>query len=231
MTEDQHTRKIRSFVRREGRLTDGQKQALQQHWPEYGLEIAQGRFDAPRIFKRKAAVTLEIGFGNGDSLYAQAAQHPEQDYVGIEVYKTGVARLLRALEEAGLNNTRAYCDDAVEVIDQCLPDACIDTVQLYFPDPWHKKRHHKRRIVQPEFADKIARILKPGGRWLLATDWQNYAEQMLEVLTAHPAFENQSADQDYIPRPAERPLTRFEQRGIRRGHGVWDLCFLKKSDI
>ena len=136
--------------------------------------------------------------------------------------------MLRAAEEAELSNVRAYCDDAVEVIDHCIPDACIDTVQLYFPDPWHKKRHFKRRIVQADFADKIARILKPGGRWLLATDWENYAEQMLEVLNAHAAFQNSSADNSFTPRPIERPHTRFEARGIKRGHGVWDLCFIKK---
>ncbi len=209
-------------------MTEGQKQALDQLWPHYGLNIRDGRLDPPGAFGREAPLTLEIGFGNGASLFSQAAKNPEQDYLGVEVYRTGVARLLRSAHEAGLSNLRVYCDDAVEVINQCLPDASVDTVQLYFPDPWHKKRHHKRRIVQPEFADKIARILKPGGRWLLATDWENYAEHMLDVLNTHPAFENLSADNTYVPRPEERPRTRFEERGIQRGHGVWDLAYRKK---
>lgn len=228
MTDNLSQRKIRSFVRREGRLTDGQKQALQSHWPKYGLNREDGPFNAADIFLRQAPVTLEIGFGNGDSLFTQASHNPEQDYIGIEVYKTGVARLFRAADVSGLTNIRAYCDDAVEVLDHCIPDSSIDTVQLYFPDPWHKKRHHKRRIVNSAFADKIARILKPGGRWLLATDWENYAEQMLEVLNNHAAFSNLSPDNNFMPRPEERPKTRFEERGIRRGHGVWDLTFIKK---
>ncbi len=228
MTEEIQQRKIRSFVRREGRMTDGQKQALDELWPVYGLNREDGVLDLNTSFPSSQPVTLEIGFGNGDSLYTQAASSPDQNYLGIEVYRTGVARLLRSSAASGLGNIRCYCDDAVEVIDQCIPEACIDTVQLYFPDPWHKKRHHKRRIVRAAFADRIARILKPGGRWLLATDWQNYAEQMLEVLNNHPAFENLSTDKTYMPRPDERPHTRFEERGIKRGHGVWDLAFSKK---
>ena len=181
------------------------------------------------VFGRCALRALEIGFGNGQTLFRLAQAHPEIDFIGIEVYKTGVARLLREADAAGLTNLRVYCDDAVEVIDQCLPDVCLDTVQLYFPDPWHKKRHHKRRLVQSAFADKIARILKPGGRWLLATDWQNYAEHMLDVLNPHTAFENLSASNDYMPRPDKREETRFERRGIDRGHGVWDMAFARRT--
>ncbi len=206
-------------------MTDGQKLAVEQFWPKYGLNREDGAFNSQLSFDSVAPITLEIGFGNGASLFTQAEAHPDQNYLGIEVYKTGVARLLKAADEAGLQNVRVYCDDAVEVIDHCLPDGVIDTVQLYFPDPWHKKRHHKRRIVQSSFADKIARILKPGGRWLLATDWQNYAEHMLATLNLHESFENLADDNSYIPRPEERPSTRFEQRGIKRGHGVWDLAF------
>ena len=221
-------RRIRSFVRREGRLTDGQQRALDEHWPIYGLDRENGQLDLGKCFERKAPCTLEIGFGNGQTLFDQAKANPDIDFIGIEVYKTGCARLLRDAADAGLSNLKVYCDDAVEVITQCLPDACIDTVQLYFPDPWHKKRHHKRRLVQTEFANKIAGILKPGGRWLLATDWQNYAEHMLEVLNPHPAFENLSRSGDYVPRPPERAETRFERRGLDRGHGVWDLAFAKR---
>lgn len=225
----EYHRRIRSFVRREGRLTDGQQRALDRHWPVYGLEREAGRIDPGKVFDRIAPRTLEIGFGNGQTLFRQAQSNPDIDFIGIEVYKTGVARLLRDAADAGLTNLRVYCDDAVEVIDQCLPDTCIDTVQLYFPDPWHKKRHHKRRLVQTVFADRMARVLKPGGRWLLATDWENYAEHMLEVLNPHPAFQNLSQTGDYVPRPAEREETRFERRGLERGHGVWDLAFLRRS--
>lgn len=228
-TEKTGRRPVRSFVRREGRLTDGQKEALDSHWPRYGLELAAGKLDLDAVFGRQAPRTLEIGFGNGQTLFRLAEANPEIDFIGIEVYKTGVARLLRDADAAGLTNLRVFCEDAVEVIDQCLGDACLDTAQLYFPDPWHKKRHHKRRLVQTGFADKIARILKPGGRWLLATDWQNYAEHMLEVLNPHPAFENLAPSGDYVPRPAEREETRFERRGIDRGHGVWDMAFRKHS--
>ncbi len=218
-------RPVRSFVRREGRLTDGQRQALEAHWPIYGLDRSAGILDLDSIFGRAEARTLEIGFGNGQTLFRLAQNNPDIGFIGIEVYKTGVARLLREASANGLGNLKVYCDDAVEVIDQCLPDACLDTVQLYFPDPWHKKRHHKRRLVQPEFADRIARVLKPGGQWLLATDWQNYAEHMLDVLNPHSAFENMAPSGDYVPRPAQRDETRFERRGLDRGHGVWDLAF------
>lgn len=221
-------RRIRSFVRREGRLTDSQQRALEAHWPRYGLNLADEPVDLDASFGRNAPRTLEIGFGNGMTLFRQAQANPDIDFIGVEVYKTGVARLLREADAAGLANLRVYCDDAVEVIDQCLPDACLNTVQLYFPDPWHKKRHHKRRLVQTAFADKVARLLKPGGRWLLATDWENYAEHMVEVLNPHPAFENLAEDGNFVPRPAEREETRFERRGLDRGHGVWDLAYSKK---
>ena len=230
MTEqDKPQRRIRSFVRREGRLTDSQKQALEQHWQQYGLNLGDGQVEPASVFGREAHVTLEIGFGNGASLFTQAQKNPGQDYIGVEVYKTGVARLFRSTSDAGLTNVRAYCEDAIEVIDQCLPDASFDCVQLYFPDPWHKKRHHKRRIVQTAFADKIARIVKPGGIWFLATDWENYAEHMVEVLNPHPLFSNLSESGDFIPRPDERPQTRFEDRGIKRGHGVWDMAYRRND--
>jgi tRNA (guanine-N7-)-methyltransferase len=187
------SRRIRSFVRREGRMTPSQKLALAQLWPRYGLAADGGPFDWRQVFGREAPRVLEIGFGNGDSVLAQALAQPEQDYLGIEVHRPGVGRLLAQLAAHSVTNVRIFCADAVEVLERGIPPHSLDCVELYFPDPWPKKRHHKRRIVQPEFADRIARALKPGGRWLLATDWAPYAEHMRAVLNAHPDFANLAA--------------------------------------
>jgi tRNA (guanine-N7-)-methyltransferase len=222
------SRRIRSFVRREGRMTPSQKQALEKFWPRYGLETGHGRFDWRQLFGREAPRVLEIGFGNGDSVLAQALAHPEQDYLGIEVHRPGVGRLLARLAAQDIANVRVCCADAVEVLDRCIPPGSLDCVELYFPDPWPKKRHHKRRIVQPEFANRVAQTLKPGGRWLLATDWAPYAEHMRAVLNAHPDFANLAADGDFMPRPPERLLTKFEQRGITLGHEVFDLAYRRR---
>jgi len=181
-------RTIRSYVLRQGRLTPGQKLALEQLWPVYGIDYANAPLDLPAIFGRSAPVTLEIGFGDGDSLLQQAIQHPERDFLGIEVHRPGVGRLLSRCHEAGLSNLRVFNHDAVEVLKHQIPDQCLDCVQLFFPDPWHKKRHHKRRIVQPGFAALIRRKLRPGGVFHLATDWQNYAEHMLEIMESSPGF-------------------------------------------
>lgn len=221
-----HRRGIKSFVARAGRMTGAQERAWQELWPRYGVDDQGGLLDLRALFGREAPCTLEIGFGNGESLLALAAAQPERDFLGIEVHRPGVGHLMLRAEALGLTNLRIACRDAVEVLDQQLGDAVLDAVLLYFPDPWPKKRHHKRRIVQPAFVDLVARKLKPGGRFRLATDWQNYAEQMLEVAGACRALENEF-DAGYAPRPDSRPLTRFENRGQRLGHGVWDLSFRK----
>jgi tRNA (guanine-N7-)-methyltransferase len=222
-------RTIRSYVRREGRITQSQQRALADLWPRYGIDNADTPLDLDALFGRAAPTVLEIGFGNGASLAQMAAAHPELDYLGIEVHRPGVGALLLLLEQHELSNVRVICADAVEVLKQRLPDASLDRVQLFFPDPWHKKRHHKRRILQPEFVTLVGRKLKPGGVFHLATDWEDYARQMLAVLSAAPGFGNLGGAEGYAPRPASRPLTRFEARGQRLGHGVWDLLFRKTA--
>jgi tRNA (guanine-N7-)-methyltransferase len=217
-------RKIRSFVRREGRLTRGQQHALQELWPRFGLE-ASTRLDLDRIFGRSAPRTLEIGFGNGDTLLTMAASEPETDFIGIEVHRPGVGRLLHELESRALDNVRVLREDAVQVLENCLPDNSLDRLLLFFPDPWHKKRHHKRRIVQADFLELLARKIKPGGLLHMATDWENYAQQMLDVTGKSTAFRNCAAAGNFATRPGYRPTTKFELRGLRLGHGVWDILF------
>jgi tRNA (guanine-N7-)-methyltransferase len=218
--------RIRSFIRRQGRLTPGQEVALDQHWPQYGLE-PELDYDFSQVFSRQAPLIVEIGFGNGDSLAKMAAANPDHDYIGIEVHKPGVGHLLILLTEQGLTNVRVYCHDAIEILEQKIPDHSLAGLHLFFPDPWHKKKHHKRRIVRPSFVDLLNKKLQVGGYFHAATDWQNYAESMLEVLSASEGLKNTSLTQDYCERPDYRPLTKFEQRGLRLGHGVWDLIFRK----
>ena len=218
--------RIRSFIRRQGRLTPGQEVALDQHWPQYGLE-PELDYDFSQVFGRQAPLIVEIGFGNGDSLAKMAAANPDHDYIGIEVHKPGVGHLLILLHEQGLTNVRVYCHDAIEILEQKLPDHSLAGLHLFFPDPWHKKKHHKRRIVRPSFVELLNKKLKVGGYFHAATDWQNYAEWMLDVLGAQQGLSNTSPTQDYCPCPDYRPLTKFEQRGIRLGHGVWDIVFKK----
>lgn len=219
-------RKIRSFVMRTGRMTEGQKLALDSGWPAYGLELEQGRLNLAEIFGRQAPVVFEIGFGNGDSLAEMAAARPDADFIGVEVHTPGVGRLLHHIQQQGLTNLRVFREDAVEILHRCIPDHSLDCVQLFFPDPWHKKRHHKRRIVQPAFAQLVHSKLVQGGTFHMATDWQNYAEHMLEVMEAAPGFENTAGAGRYqSAKPAHRPETKFEQRGKRLGHGVWDLIY------
>ncbi len=224
MTADRH-RRIRSFVRREGRLTPGQQKALDELWPRYGVEQSEQPLDLEMLFGRTAPTICEIGFGDGESLATMANQHPENNYLGIEVHRPGVGRLLRRVEELGLSNVRVMCADAVEVLTAQLPDDALEALLLFFPDPWHKKRHHKRRQVQPEWAQLVRRKLRIGGHLHMATDWEDYAHHMLEVLGAADGFRNTSDAGDFVPRPDYRPLTKFEQRGHRLGHGVWDLIF------
>ena len=220
-------RKIRSFVRREGRLTRGQQRGLEILWPEYGIAHDTGLLDLDEIFGRSAPRVLEIGFGNGASLAETAAAHPELDFLGIEVHRPGVGNLLQVIEREGLTNIRVMQEDAVEILKTQIPRASLDKVQLFFPDPWHKKKHHKRRIVQADFVSMLKDRLKEGGVFHMATDWQHYAEHMLAVMSNADGFINTSATGDYVPRPESRPLTKFEQRGHRLGHGVWDLMFKK----
>ena len=220
-------RRIRSFVRREGRLTKGQQRALVELFPRYGITLQQGIIDFDALFGRRGARILEIGFGNGASLAEMATEHPENDYLGIEVHRPGVGNLLLQIEKQSLNNIRVSNDDAIEVLEQQIPDESLDDVYLFFPDPWHKKKHHKRRIVQPAFVNLIQRKLKPGGIFHMATDWENYAEHMMAAMSTAAGFKNIAGEGQYTARPAYRPLTKFEQRGHRLGHGVWDLVFRK----
>ena len=229
-TEDgKFMRRIRSFVRREGRLTRGQDRALQELWPVMGVEFRDEMLDLGKLFGREAPVVLEIGFGMGKSLVEMAAAAPEKNFIGIEVHRPGVGACLTSAQEAGITNLRLFCHDAVEVLGQMIPDQSIDTLQLFFPDPWHKLRHHKRRIVQPAFVQMLRPKLKIGGVFHMATDWENYAEYMVEVMSVAEGFANTVTDGVYAPRPDSRPLTKFEQRGHRLGHGVWDLLFARKS--
>lgn len=218
-------RRIRSFVRRQGRLTKGQQQALDELWPIKGVEYQSAALDFTTLFSRSAPVVLEIGFGMGASLVNMAQQNPHQDFIGIEVHAPGVGACLASAQEAGVENLRVMCHDAVEVLEKMIPDNSLRMVQLFFPDPWHKARHNKRRIVQIPFAELVLRKLKLGGVFHMATDWESYAEHMLEVMQSIPGYTNLSAEGHYVPRPESRPLTKFEQRGQRLGHGVWDLMF------
>lgn len=220
---------IRSYVIRAGRITAGQKAAFERWWPHYGLSLFGGPLDLEEAFGRNAPLVLEIGFGMGDSLLQMARQEPDKNFLGIEVHPPGVGRLINAAGTEGLENLRVYMADAMDVLEDCIPDASVARMQLYFPDPWHKKKHHKRRIVQPEFVQRLRAKITPGGAFHLATDWQNYAEAMLDVMNQAPGFANLSETGDYVPRPAYRPITKFEQRGERLGHGVWDLLFERNA--
>ena len=222
------TRRIRSFVVRAGRMTEAQRLALERCWPRYGLDFAAEPLDLDHCFGRSAPRVLEIGFGNGETLAALATAHPERDYLGIEVHRPGAGHLLRLAEERGLTNLRVICHDAVEVIEQRIAPASLDEVLILFADPWHKKRHHKRRLVQAPFVALLASRMRPGATLRLATDWEPYAQQMLEVLNDSADFVNASPDRGFVPRPAWRTATRFERRGERLGHGVRDLTFRRR---
>ncbi|MBU2971854.1 tRNA (guanosine(46)-N7)-methyltransferase TrmB [Pseudoalteromonas sp. C2R02] len=222
-----YIRTIRSFVKREGRLTNGQANALEKSWPTMGLMHEDGSLDFKATFGNDNDVVLEIGFGMGKSLVEMAANAPQTNFIGIEVHRPGVGACLLDADVAQVTNLRVYEHDAIEVLADCIADNSLSRVQLFFPDPWHKKRHHKRRIVQAEFVENLRKKLKIGGVFHMATDWENYAEHMLEVMNLSDKFKNQSQNNDYMPRPDFRPLTKFEKRGHRLGHGVWDLMFEK----
>ncbi|CZF78861.1 tRNA (guanosine(46)-N7)-methyltransferase TrmB [Grimontia marina] len=220
-------RKIRSFVRREGRLTKGQEQAMNDCWPTMGIDFEEKQLNWTEVFGNDNPVVLEIGFGMGASLVEMAKNAQEKNFIGIEVHSPGVGACLMAARDAGITNLRVMCHDAVEVFEHMLPVASLETVQLFFPDPWHKARHHKRRIVQPAFVQMLRDKLKIGGIFHMATDWENYAEHMVEVMDVAPGYKNTAVDGPYIPRPEERPLTKFEARGHRLGHGVWDMKYAR----
>ena len=219
-------RHIKSFVLRQGHLTPSQKRAMDEGMPRWGIEYRPAPLDLELAFGRQAPKILEIGFGMGTATAEIAAHHPQQDYLGVEVHSPGVGNLLKLIAERELSNLRLIRHDAVEVIDHMLADASLDGIHIFFPDPWHKKRHNKRRLIQAPLVAKLVKKLKPGGYLHAATDWEGYAIQILEVFSANPALAN-SAD-GYAPRPDYRPLTKFEQRGIRLGHGVWDIIFRRR---
>ena len=220
-------RAIKSFVLRQGRVTKAQEEALTNLWPVFGIEPNDMPLDFPTLFGRVAPVTLEIGFGNGDSFAQMAAAAPERDFIGIEVHTPGVGHLLKLIGDWGLQNVRVMNTDAVEILQQRIPVHSLDRVQLFFPDPWHKKKHHKRRIVQLPFVSLLASRLQTGGVFHMATDWENYAEYMADVMQTSPDFVNLAPQPPYSPRPDTRPLTKFENRGLKLGHGVWDLLYQK----
>ena len=221
--EDPKQRPIRSFVLRQGHLTEAQERAYNALMPRWGIAYRAEPLDLEAAFGRSAPKILEVGFGMGGATADIARARPESDFLGVEVHTPGVGNLLKLIDEQQLGNLRLIRHDAVEVIDHMLTPGCLDGFHLYFPDPWHKKRHNKRRLVQPAFVEKIVSRLKPGGYIHMATDWEDYALQMLDVLSANASLRN-TAD-GFAPRPDYRPLTKFEQRGILLGHGVWDLIF------
>lgn len=222
-------RAVRSFVIRGGRITVAQERALQELWPQLGVEFSDAPLSLPALFGNHAPCTVEIGFGNGDHLLARAEREPQRNFLGIEVHPPGVGRLLLHVQRLSLRNVRISRHDAVEVLRHQLEPASVDEFQILFPDPWHKKRHHKRRLIEPQFVALLASRLRPGGRLALATDWEPYAEQMLEVLGACPLLRNTVAEGGYAPRPESRVPTRFERRGVGRGHVVRDLLWERRS--
>ncbi|MFA5370790.1 MAG: tRNA (guanosine(46)-N7)-methyltransferase TrmB [Sideroxydans sp.] len=222
-------RHIRSFVLRQGRTSPGQQRAIAELMPSFGIAYAAQPLDLDAVFNRSAPKILEIGFGMGDSTATIAQSHPEIDYLTLEVHTPGVGNLLKLIESQQLNNIRVMQHDAVEVLRDMIADNTLDGAHIFFPDPWHKARHNKRRLIQAPFIAGLVQKLKPGGYLHVATDWQDYAEQVLAVLGAEPLLENTATD--YAPRPAYRPLTKFEQRGLRLGHGVWDLVFRRKENL
>lgn len=229
ITSPNPLRKIRSFVRRAGRTRLSQQRALKTLAPLFKVAYNAEPLDFSRLFANEQPLILEIGFGMGQSLLAQAQANPTRNYVGIEVHQAGVGCLLAGIQLEQVTNLRLMDHDAVEILNHMIPDGSLSGIQIFFPDPWPKKRHHKRRLIQPGFIALLTRKLSDNGFIHCATDWQDYAEQMLEVLSQAPQLHNQAFDNTYIERPSDRPLTKFEQRGLALGHGIWDLKFCKTS--
>lgn len=223
---DTHHRPIRSFVLRQGRMSRAQRLACDELLPVYGIPFDRCLLDFEQVFARHAPTILEIGFGMGETTARIAAQHPENNFVGIEVHSPGVGSLLKQIAEHELTNVRVIQHDAVEVVRDMIAPESLRGIHVFFPDPWPKKRHHKRRLLQPDFVSALSQRLEHGGYLHVATDWQEYAEHILEVLTAEPALENSAPR--FAPRPAYRPQTKFEARGLRLGHGVWDIIFNRR---
>lgn len=221
-----HHRPIRSFVRREGRLTTGQAHALEAHWPQFGADRDALRQPAA-LFSQTAPITLEIGFGDGENLLAQCQAHADRNFIGLEVHRPGVGRLLASAAKAGVSNLRVAALDAAELLRGTLPAACLDAVYVLFPDPWHKARHHKRRLIQTPFLDDLSGAVRPGGLLRLATDWADYAEHMLAVCDAHPRWRNVQGAGGTMAHADDRIETKFERRGLRLGHGVTDLAYTR----
>ena len=220
---------VRSYSIRGSRITDAQRQAKTALQAVHGIEFKQELIDLKQIFPTSESVIMEIGFGMGDSLLAMAEQNPTYRYLGLEVHKPGVGKLFAEVEKRGIENIKVFAEDAVRVLEVSIPPQTIDLIQIFFPDPWHKKRHHKRRLIQPDFVDLLLTRLAPAGRIHLATDWQPYAEHMMAVLENNQNVRNVAGAQQFIPRPESRPETKFERRGHRLGHGVWDLLFQKRA--
>ena len=225
MSNEKPLRKIQSFVRRSGRLSKAQAIGLNELWDDYGINPNGKLLNLNKLFLSPNNVTLEVGFGNGDSLLEMAIQNPNLNFLGIEVYEAGVGRLINEASKNKLTNLKIIKEDAVEVLNNNIPDDSISHFQLFFPDPWHKKRHHKRRIVQTSFLNLLTKKLKNNGIVHIATDWENYAEHIMETLESHSHFKNCAGDHIYSERPEQRPLTKFENRGQKLGHGVWDIIF------
>ena len=222
-------RRIRSFVVRDGRMTDGQRQALKDLWPQFGLNVEDGLIDLNKVFGREALCFFEIGFGAGNSLLEIAKQNPDMNFIGVEMHQPGIGNLLLNMRLQNVNNIRIYYADAVEVMLRCIPEASLDGVQIFFPDPWQKRRHHKRRLIQPGFVSTVAEKLKKGGLLHLATDWENYAEHMMRVLSDSSDFTNLAAPGQFADRSANRPITtKFELRGLRSGRQTWELQFTRR---
>lgn len=222
-----HLTNIRSFVRRGGRLTNGQKSALKTLWPIYGVDNSASIVDLDVLFGRPTAKVLEIGFGMGDSLATMALSNSDIDYLGIEIHRPGIGHLLSLAKKSNIKNLRIINQDAVEALQTNIPDQSFDTIQIFFPDPWPKQRHHKRRLIQPEFSDMLIKKLKFGGKLHLATDWEDYAQHMLNVLNKLQKISNTSHQGTFIERPLSRPITKFERRGTNLGHKVWDLLYVR----
>lgn len=218
-------RQVRSFVMREGRVTASQKKAIATLWPIYGVAYSPMPLNLDAVFARRAAIILEIGFGNGDSLVAMARDNPDKNYLGVEVYTAGVGHCLIAAKHSGVKNLKLISHDAIAILSQQIADHALTAVQLFFPDPWPKKKHHKRRIINPDFIALLRQKIKPGGHFHCATDWQPYAQWALEHLDASADLSNLAGAGRFLPRPEYRPITKFEKRAIRLGHGVWDLVY------
>lgn len=210
-------------------MTDGQRASYQQHWSQFGLDLDAGALDLETLFTKPQSLVVEIGFGMGDSLHDMCTAQPEHNFIGIEVHPPGVGRIMNRAAESNLSNFKVYLADAKDVLADCIADGSVSRIQIYFPDPWHKRKHHKRRLIESEFISHLTPKLAIGGLLHMATDWQDYAKQMLNVMEAESSYTNTAGAGNYSARPEWRPETKFERRGHRLGHGVWDLIYQKKD--